>query len=217
MRNILLLLLSLPLMGTAQNMPAVAPTAAPKEKLLEGFAQVGYVHELWVISNNLSYGYSSLSYTGAGYYAGAGLRSKMSAARPLGFGVSVDYLSYNMDKTLATNERAPLAYGFLRMTPMIYYRFKTKSSLTFTARGDIGCMVATTNNTDNYLQLGLKGCVGYDAYEANIGFNFSQGNSTPATDVNNKWREQMFSIGVACYPGRIPGFIPHHQPGTTIK
>lgn len=213
MKKILLLLSLLPLLATAQNMPATTPsTAASKEKLLEGFTQVGYVHELWIVSNNLSYGYSSLSYTGNGFYVGGGLRSRMNNKRPFGFGLSLDYLQYNMDKTLNTNEGVPVDYSFLRATSMIFYRFNSKSKFTFTARGDVGCMVATTNNAHNYLQLGLKGCVGYGAYEANIGFNFSQADDAPATDLNSKWREQMFALGVTCYPGRIPGFLPHRAP-----
>ena len=219
MTRILLLLLSFPLLTAAQNVTSPTPAApsATKEKLLEGFGQVGYVHELWVISNNLSYGYSSLSYTGSGFYVGGGARSRMSNKRPLGFGLSIDYLQYAMDKTLKTNEGVPLDYSFLRMTPMIFYRFKSKSALSFTARGDVGCMVATTNNAHNYLQLGLKGCLGYKAYELNLGFNFSQGDNAPAEDVNSKWREQMFTMGLVCFPGRIPGFLPRHAPQSALK
>lgn len=216
MKKILLLLLSLPMLAMAQNAAVTIP-AAPKEKLLEGFVQAGYVHELWVVSDKLSYGYSSLSYTGNGFYAGLGLRSRMSKQRPLGLGLSVDYVQYKMDSSLVVNENVSDGYSFLRMTPMVYYRFNSKSQLNFTARGDVGFMAAVNNNSRSYIHFGLKGCFGYKAYEANIGFNFSQAAKAPAADLDSKWREQMFTIGLVCYPGRIPGLLPHHAPKAVIK
>lgn len=206
MRYLLIILLALPLCTAAQN--AWIPEQTARPKLLEGFAQAGYVSELWVVSDKLSYGYSSLSYTGNGFYAGAGLRSRVSNARPLGFGVSVDYLQYTMGKSLKSNEGAPLSYPFARFTPMVYYRFKNKkeSPLSFTARGDLGVMAALGNNESSYIDVGLKGCVGYKAYEANLGFNFSQADGAPASGISSKWREQMFTIGLVCYPYRIASF-----------
>lgn len=205
MKYILFLLLAAPFASVAQQ--AALPMAKPR--LLEGFAQVGYVHELWIVSNPLSYGYSSLSYTGNGFYAGGGLRSRTDSTRPLGFGVSINYMQYSMDKTLNANEGVQHAYGFAQFTPMVYYTFKTRSrKLSFTARGDVGFMAAIKNNERGYVQFGLKGCVGYKAYEASLGFNFSQSGHTPAAGLDSHWREQMFTLGLACYPYRISGFRP---------
>lgn len=202
MKKLLLLLMLLPVLSMAQPAGVLAPQSA-SPKLLEGFAQAGYVHELWVLSSQLSYGYSSLSYTGNGFYAGGGLRSRTNANRPLGFGLSLDYLQYNMDKTLSANEGVQRKYAFARFTPMVYYMFPIKSAFSISARGDIALLAPISNNERGYAQLGLKGCVGYKQYELNLGFNFSQRNNSPATATYSKWREQTFTLGLVCFPYRF--------------
>ena len=196
MKYALLSLLCLPAMAMAQA----------KSHLLEGFAQAGYVHELWVISRNVANGYAAQSYNGNGFYIGGGLRTPIDSAKRLGFAASADYLAYNMQASLATDERAQRQYAFLRLAPAVNYMIKAKGRFTFTAQANAGYLAALRDNQDGYLQYGFKGLFGSKAYEAAVGFHFTQGNNIPSGDIKASWHEQLFTIGAACYLGRIRGF-----------
>ena len=202
MKSIVWVALFLPLTVLAQM--AVPPLAPPaKNPPPEAFAEVGYVNELWTLSNQLSNGYATTNYVGNGGYLGGGFRSVAGAKRHIGYGLSVDYLHYTMSKLLSVNERAATGYSFLKAAPMAYFAFASRSAYNFQVCGVLGIMTALKANEHTYVQYGAKACMGYKAYEVSFAANFAQRPSGPATDVQGKWREQMLTLGIACYPGRI--------------
>lgn len=203
MKYILPILLFLPAMMCAQ--------APAKPALLQGFVQAGYVNELWVVSHSVVNGYAAQSYGGNGLYIGGGLRTRTDSTKRLGFGLSADHVSYSMGKLLADNEAAQRRYAFLRFVPAVNYMIKAKGKFTFTAQANVSYMVAIRNNQNSYLQYGLRGMLGWKAYEAVFGFNFSQGKKSPSGDISANWREQSLNLGIACYPGRIKGFNHSHK------
>jgi hypothetical protein len=196
--------------------PALVQAQAPaRPRLLQGFAQAGYVNELWVVSHNVANGYTAQSYGGNGAYLGGGLRTRMDSTKRLGYALSADYVGYSMAKLLATNEGAQRRYAFIRFVPAVNYMIKSRGLFTFVAQANASYMVAVRNNQNSYLQYGLKGMLGWKAYEASVGFNFSQGKKLPSGDISGSWHEQSFNLGVACYPGLIPGFS--HKSKSSVR
>ena len=205
MKAILIALLLVPFIASAQVAPIIPDVNARKHNAPELFAEAGYAHDLWTITNKLSYGYSAMSYTGNGGYLGGGFRSVINPGHHVGYGLSLDFLQYQMGKKLATDQRAAINYSFLKVSPMVYLNFTPKKcKFNFQLCGIISLMAPVKANEYAYLQYGGKACIGYKAYEANIGLGLGQGNKGPGTDIQSKWREQMFTLGVACYLGRIP-------------
>ncbi len=187
--------------------PALVHAQAPsRPRLLQGFVQAGYVSELWVVSHNVNNGYTAQSYSGNGAYLGGGLRTRMDSTQRLGFALSADYVAYTMAKLLATNEGAQQRYAFIRFVPAVNYMVKSRGAFTFAVQANTSYMAAIRNNQNSYFEYGFKGMLGWKAYEGMIGANFSQGKKLPSGDIAGSWHEQSFNLGVACYPGRIPGF-----------
>ena len=168
------------------------------------YAEAGYAGEFWTLSNPLSYGYSARNYAGSGAFGGGGFKWVTDAHHMMGYGMSAVYLQYEMDKALHANENVSLKYSFLKFSPMAYLAFTSRSAYHFQLCGVVSIMAPLTNNERAYIQYGAKVCAGYKAYEVNLGIGFGQLTTSPSTDIQSKWREQMVSLGLACYPGRIP-------------
>lgn len=185
-------------------------TAYGQSKPLKGFAEAGYQHEAWTIARKTGNLYSSVHYAGNGYYLGGGVRSRLDTAHRIGYSISADYVQFNMADGLSVNERAQTNFAFARLSPSFCYRFPVRrSNLTFTGLAGLSVLAALRDNERTYFQYGLKGAVGYKAYEAVIGFNFSQGKKPPTADVTGKWREQTFMLGVVCYPAMLKAYKAH--------
>ncbi len=179
----------------------------------EGFAEAGYANELWVITDRASGGFSSITYKGNGFYLGGGLKTKESPANPFSYGLSVDYLQYEMDKTLSNNEHTQTSYSYAKISPAVYLLLKKRPLISYRAAGVASYLAPLSNNTKGYYQLGLRLSAEYKAYELCAGFNYGAGKSSPAADiVTNGWHEQMFTFGAVCYPYRLlpkPAPVPH--------
>lgn len=208
MRWVFLLILVIPVTVYAQLQHADSVRdVATKRIHIQGFVQTGYVNELWILSANLNHSYASLSYTGKGGYIGCGFKSATDNKHPVGFGLSADYLGYAMDKSLTTNELAQSKYAFVRFTPAIYLRIKTKSVFTINWCATGSMLLAAHARENNYYQLGIKACIGYEAFGLDIGYSFSKGQQTPSTLIStDSWREQQFYAGLVCYPSRLDGW-----------
>lgn len=188
--------------------------AAPGPALLTGYVQAGYMHELWAISQPVYNGYSAQDHNGNGYYAGIGLRTHLDSTRHWGAALSLDYTHYTMNKQMAVSEHAQRMYAFARISPAVNYRFRVRSICTFTAQASGAYMAPLRDNERGYWQYGAKAIVGYKAYEASAGFNFSQSKHTPSGDIDGKWREQMFTLGIACYPSMLSFLHSSHKSRT---
>lgn len=175
-------------------------------KSLKGFAEAGYQHESWTVSRTTGNLYSSQGYGGNGYYLGGGVSSRRDSVHRLGYSISVNYVQFNMNELLSTYERAQTSYAFARLTPAFCYRFPARSKFTFTGQVCASVMAALRDNERSYFQYGAKAAVGYKAYEAIIGFCFSQGKNPPTIDLTGKWNERTISLGILCYPAMLPGF-----------
>ena len=211
MKNLLLFICLLPLMASARSVPADSVVAGKKGKKiqLEGYAQLGYINELWIISRNLpSNAVSSLSYPGTGGSIGIGFTSKTTQKRPLGFGLSFDYLGYAMDDALVTNERSQSKFAFGKLTPAVYLLFKTKPSFNFHLCANASIMLPMHRNQNNYFNYGLKACLGVGAFVLDLGFSTAQvGSGSPSTLISpTHWSEQMLYAGIICYPSRLYGW-----------
>lgn len=192
--------------------PCVVNAQTATNKLLEGYAEAGYLHELWVISQGVYNGYSAQDYTGNGFFAGGGVRMRMDSVRRWGFGLTVDYTQYAMSKTISAEMGAQRMYAFARLTPAANYLLNPRAKYKLTLQVNGAFMMGIRNNERSYWQYGFKAIADYDAYQASAGFNFSQGDKSPSGDIPVKWREQMFSLGIAVFPSRIKGF---KRPATT--
>lgn len=205
MRNtLLILILFLPFIVLAQKKDTTHDKSGDSF-FPEGYASASLVSELWVISHHLPAGYSTLSYRGPGLILGGGFSSKNEMHHLLGYGIGLDYLHYNMSRSLSEVEQARTSYSFAEITPAIYLYLKSISMFNIYVCGNISLVAPLQLNEKSYLQSGAKACVCYKAYEVNVGFSYSLTKAAPSKDIaSNGWHEQMFVFGVACYPYRIP-------------
>jgi hypothetical protein len=202
MKRFLFFLLLLPFTLKAQVVPKA--DSVRKKVKIEGYVQAGYISEIWVISGNLSNAVSSYTYTGKGAFFGVGMSTLHDEQHLLGFSLSADYLGYIMDKSVTTNELAQTKYAFLRVTPAVYFRVKTKSELTFHWGAVLNTYIPAHARENNYFQPGIKACLGYHAFMLDLGYSFTKRDITPSTLTSvGQWREQMFSVSLACYPTRL--------------
>ena len=205
MRTFLIFLLCLPMLASAQKTDSLKSHRKHGEHRKPlGFVQAGIMSEQWVLTSKLPSGYSGVTYGGSGYFIGGGFLSGTDDQKPLGFGLAVDYLGYNMNKALKTDQLVQTNYSFLRLSPAVYLRFKTRSKLTFQACADAALLVPAQSKENSYLQLGIKGIFGYKDYGLSIGYNFAQGSNTPNTDISvNKWGEHSIALGLIFYPANL--------------
>ena len=202
MKRFLFFLLLLPFAVHAQVVP-VADSAQKKLKI-EGYIQAGYINEIWVISSNLNAAYSSFTYSGKGAFFGVGASTLHDEQHLLGFGISACYLGYIMDKSITTNELAQTKYAFLGVSPAVYLRVKTKSEFKFHWGATANLYIPAHARENSYLQPGVKACLGYHAFALDLGYAFTKRSTTPSTLTSvGQWREQMFSVAIACYPSRL--------------
>ena len=179
---------------------------AQRQPSIKGFAEAGYQHESWVISRSSGNLYTSQAYSGNGYYLGGGVRSRLDSAHRIGYSIAVDFVQFNMSKTLSETQGAKTNYGFARLTPSFCYRFPTKGKFTFTGMASAAVVAALRDNERSYFQYGAKAAMGYKAYEAVLGLSFAQGKNAPTPDITGKWNEQVLSLGIICYPSLIKGY-----------
>ena len=205
MRIFLIFLLCLPMVASAQKTDSLTNHKKQGERRKPlGFVHAGLMSEQWVLTSNLPSGYSGVTYGGSGYFIGGGFKSRTDDQKPLGFGLAVDYLGYNMNKTLKTDQLVQTNYSFLRLSPAVYLQFKTRSKLSFQACANAALLVPAQSKENSYLQFGLKGILGYKDYGLSLGYNFAQGSNTPNTDINvNKWGEHSIAIGIIFYPANL--------------
>ncbi len=206
MRILLLFVLLIPIVTCAQTAPVDDAAQGKKNRKIhiEGYAEVGYINELWIVSRNLPNATSSLTYSGTGGFIGGGLTSKTDAAHPLGFGISLDYMGYAMDPALNTNERAQTKFAYARFTPALYLRFKTKPSFNFHLCANANMLAPMHKNENTYFNLGLKACLGINAFVLDLGYYAGAGGNCPSSLITpDHWNEQMLVAGIICYPSRL--------------
>ncbi len=202
-------LLLVPLALQAQNKDT-AHAHKPFFTLPEGYADISLVNELWVISKPMAAGYSTITYRGPGYYFGGGVKSRNSIHQKLGYSLGVDYLQYNMGHSLNVFEQSRTNFSFLRVAPAVNFYLKEISKITFNFNGGASLLVPLQDNERVAYEFNIKGCVGYKAYELNVGYNFCPKGLSPEKDIHTSgWHEQMFTVGFAVYPYRIPAVVSH--------
>lgn len=205
MRILLYFLLLLPIPIYAQVVPGKdgAQNKKIKKIRVEGYAQVGYINELWIISRKLPNAVSSLTYSGTGGFIGGGFTSKTDN-KHLGFGLSADYLGYSMDKALYTNERAQTKFALGRLTPAVYLRFKSNPAFNFHLCANASVLFPMHQNQNSYYQAGIKACLGINAFVLDLGYSFGSGSKSPSSLINpDNWSEQALFAGIICYPSRL--------------
>lgn len=202
MRLLLTLLIALPMALRAQTTDT---THKKTKRVPEGFAMVGYISEVWTLTNKMNSVYNSATYKGNGAIMGGGFKTRTDAKHPVGYSGSIGYVRYAMEDKLATTEKVLTTYNYLRLSPSICYLMYTGGELNFHLAGDAALMLPGKGKMNNYIQLGMRAIVGRGAYSMELGYYFSPGRVPPPSDLTNRsWKDQCFMFSIVCYPSRIP-------------